>query len=135
MYTYQSKVHLHDTDAAGLLFFANQFKYMHDAYEALMDDIGFGFRDIFEKGEYLFPIVHANGDYKRTLYTGDVLELQVTLKQTGKTSFTLSYEILRAGDEKVGFGETVHATINARTKEKAPLPDLLREKLQSVCGP
>ena len=40
MYVYQAKIKLHDTDAAGLLFFSQQFEIMHDAYEALLEKIG-----------------------------------------------------------------------------------------------
>lgn len=134
MYTYQTKVQLHHTDAAGLLFFANQFVFFHDAYEALMEDAGFSFRSVFAEGKHLFPIVHARGDYKKTLYSGEVLEIQVTLIKTGKSSFSLGYSLFRPDGEKVGFGETVHVTMNPETREKMEIPPLLKEKLRAICG-
>ncbi len=41
MFTYKTKISLHDTDAAGIIFFANQFKIVHDAYEDLLESFGF----------------------------------------------------------------------------------------------
>jgi len=35
-FEYRFTVQLHDTDAAGRLFFAHLFRHAHDAYEALM---------------------------------------------------------------------------------------------------
>ncbi len=42
MYQYHHKVKLHETDAAGILFFSHQFEMIHDAYESLLEKIGFG---------------------------------------------------------------------------------------------
>ena len=77
MYVYQTKIKLHETDAAGLIFFSNQFKLMHDAYESLLETIGFGFSDLIRKCDFFLPIIHAEADYKKPLFVGDVLEIQV----------------------------------------------------------
>ena len=56
MYIYQTKIKLHDTDAAGILFFANQFKMVHDAYEGLLEMIGFGFAELIRHKNFFLPI-------------------------------------------------------------------------------
>ena len=52
-------VRLHDTDAAGLLFFAHQFFYAHDVYEDLLHKIGLPMEDLIAHADFFVPIVHA----------------------------------------------------------------------------
>ena len=132
MFTYQSKIKLHETDAAGLLFFANQFKMIHDAYECVLEQIGFGFADLIANNTFFLPIVHAESDYKKPLFVGDVIEIQVTLAAVGKTSFTFSYDILNAKQELVGTAKTVHVTMDKATQKKIPLPEKMREQIDKL---
>ncbi|MFT5170187.1 MAG: 1,4-dihydroxy-2-naphthoyl-CoA hydrolase [Candidatus Omnitrophota bacterium] len=132
MYIYQTKIHLHDTDAAGRLFFANQFKIVHDAYESLLETIGFGFAEIIRESDFFLPIVHAESDYKKSLFVGDLIEVQVTVAKIGHTSFMFSYKIINSNQELVGTAKTVHVTVSDKTGEKIPLPELLREKVRSL---
>ena len=41
-FEYRFSIRLHDTDAAGVLFFAHLLRHAHDAYEAFMEQAGFG---------------------------------------------------------------------------------------------
>jgi len=130
MYTYQHKIKLHETDAAGLLFFSHQLTIMHDAYEALLETLGFGFPSLIKERDYFLPIVHAEADYKKPLFVGDVIEVQVTVEAIGETSFTFAYTILDAKQEMVGAGRTVHVTMDKAKQQKIPLPSAIRSKLQ-----
>ena len=132
MFTYQTKVKLHDTDAAGVIFFANQFKIIHDAYESLLEQIGFGFAELIRGKDFFLPIVHAESDYKAPLFVGDVLEVQVKVGRVGQTSFTLTYALLNARQEIVGTGRTVHVTVSKATHQKILLPADLRAKLEKL---
>lgn len=132
MYTYQTKIKLHETDAAGLLFFSNQFKIIHDAYEGLLENLGFGFAQLIRDKEFFLPIVHAESDYKLPLFVGDLIEVQVLVEKVGKTSFTLSYKLLDTSQRIVGLAQTVHVTIDKATRKKIPLPSDLRSKIEQV---
>ena len=132
MYLYQTKIKLHETDAAGLLFFANQFKLIHDAYEGLLEHIGFGFAELLKEKDYFLPIVHAEADYKRPLFVGDLIEIQVIVESIGTTSFTFSYRILNTQQEIVGTAQTVHVTMNKENNTKIPLPHDMRQKIQAL---
>ena len=132
MYRYQTNIKLHETDAAGLLFFSNQFKIIHDAYEGLLESIGFGFADLLRKENFFLPIVHAESDYKAPLFVGDVIEIQVTVEKIGQTSFTFAYKLLSTKGVLVGTAKTVHVTIDKATHKKIPLPSLMRTKIQEL---
>ena len=129
MYVLNTTVRLHDTDAAGLLFFGHQFKMVHDCYESFMAKHAVSFLEIITNRDYLLPIVHAESDYLAALAVGDALTVELTCRRLGETSFTLGYKIKRAGDV-VGRATTVHVCTEAKTNTKRPLPEELRSALQ-----
>lgn len=132
MFTYTTKVRLHDTDAAGIIFFANQFKFIHDAYEELLEKkFAQGFQAILKGTRYFQPIVHAESDFKAPVFAGDKLAITVKLHSIGKTSFSLEYTLKRA-KTLVGTAKTVHVTVDQKTRKKIPLPSNLRRSLISI---
>lgn len=132
MFTYKTIVKLHETDAAGLLFFSQQFKLFHDAYEELLDRLGFGFSTLFKKKNYFLPIVHAAADYKKPLFVGDRLNIDVTVGHIGETSLSFTYRLLNDKKIVVGTGKTVHVAISRKTGKKIPLPKEIRTALKKV---
>ncbi len=132
MYIYQTKIKLHETDAAGILFFSQQFKMVHDAYEGLLEKIGFGFPELLKNKDFFLPIVHAESDFKMPLFVGDLIEIQVFVADVGQTSLTLSYKLFNLKQELVGTAQTVHVTINKISRQKIPIPKEMREKIEAI---
>ena len=130
MYAYQHKIKLHETDAAGLIFFSHQLKIMHDAYESLLENMGLGFAELIKNRNYFLPIIHAEADYKMPLFVGDVIEIQVMVENVGNTSFTFVYKLLNHQQQIVGTGRTVHVTVDKKTHQKVLLPKEMREKIE-----
>src|SRR5690349_6358686 len=93
MHTHKTVIHLHDTDAAGILFFGHQFEMIHDAYESLLERYGVGFPVLLRKKKYFLPIVHAECDYKAPLFVGDRITIEVELDRVGTTSFSFVYRL------------------------------------------
>ena len=125
-------VQLHDTDAAGILFFANQLKMVHNVYESMLSKAGFGFQDRFVKKDFFIPIVHAETDFYHSLKDGDAVEIVLDIDRIGTTSFTLSYKITIFDGTVAGSAKTVHVTIDPASGKKTPLPTAFREKLQEL---
>ena len=133
-FEYQTTIKLYDTDAAGLLFFGNHFRIVHDVYQAFMENSGFNFARIIKQGEILVPIVHAEADYLEPLAVGDKLTIVMSATNISEHSFTLNYDLRRADSTSVGTVQTVHVTIDRTTGKKMPLPTPLREALQKIAG-
>lgn len=130
MFTYQITIKLHETDAAGLLFFSHQFKLMHDAYEALLESWGLGFAILLLEKDYFLPIVHAESDFKAPLFVGDRITIEMKIAQIGSSSFTFAYTLRDEKKKIVGTGKTVHVTIDKKTRTKIPLPTAIRATLK-----
>ena len=57
-FIYKTEIRLHDTDAAGPLFFANQFTIIHDAYEQLLETgTQAGFLDAMRTRAELYALI------------------------------------------------------------------------------
>ena len=132
MFSYEMSVKLHDTDAAGLLFFGHQFKMAHDAYEKFMESIGFDFAHIINESDYLIAIVHTEADFKRALYVGDKLNIQLRVDGIGDSSYTLAYDLLDKDQNSAGTVKTVHVCIDKKDRQKRTLPESLRAALKSA---
>ncbi len=126
MFSYQTTVKMHDTDAAGRLFFAKQFFMFHDAYEAFIDTKGMSFATILRKKNFFLPIVHAQADYKASLFVGDRITVIVKVGKLGNSSMTMNYELWR-GKILVGSGQTVHVAVSNKTGKKMNLPNEIRK--------
>lgn len=130
MFTYQTRIKMHHTDAAGRLFFGHQFAIAHEAYESFLEHIGLSFADILKTRPYFLPIIHAEADYKQQLFVGDLITIQLKVTNIGQTSFSVGYELTNAKGLSVGTVSTVHVSIDNQSQTKIPLPQELREKLE-----
>ncbi len=124
------RIRLHDTDEAGILFFARQLHFAHDTYEDLLRAVGFPMEALLASDAFFVPIVHTEAQFHKSMRTGDEIEATVTIERLGDTSYTLSYEFRNAGGEVAGKAKTVHVTVDRQSGKKMSLPHHLREALE-----
>jgi 1,4-dihydroxy-2-naphthoyl-CoA hydrolase len=124
----KNQVRMHDTDMAGILYFARQFRFAHDALEDFFKSVGYTFHNIFHDQNFVFVIVHAEADYLKALKVGDELQVHLTVEKIGTSSISFLYHIFRE-KELVGTVKTVHVTLDSKTRVKLDVPDIIREKL------
>lgn len=134
MFIAKNVVRMHDTDMAGIIFFANQFRFVHDALEDFCESEGLGFDRLFHEENFVFVIVHAEADYKATLRVGDKLEVHLTVENVGNSSFTIEYKIYKKNAVLAGTAKTVHVTLDAKSRKKIPIPAALRKILENQKG-
>ena len=132
MFTYDTTVKLHQTDAAGIVFFARYFDIAHDAYEAFMKSIGFGFDRIIPHEGLLLLVAHAEADYKQSLAVSGSAKVRMTAEKIGRSSFVLKYEIRDSENRLAGELRTVHVAVARETGEKTRLPEELRAELEAI---
>jgi len=128
VYRYKSRIKLFDTDAAGILFFANQFKYVEEAYEAFLSSENINIIDLIKNGNFLVPIVHAETDYISPLTVGDEITIEIKIGKIGESSFRLDHKIFKNGNIESGSGNTVHVCVSKMNFKRIKIP----EKIVSV---
>ena len=126
MFTHRLTIQLHHTDAYGIIFFANQFKFCHDAFQALLDELGFPLPPTRHDVPAMFVIVHAECDYKVPIHVGDKLTVELSAEKVGTTSLVMGYRFSNQHGVQVGTGRTVHVFIDTTTSRKVPLTDAVK---------
>ncbi len=127
MFTFQMRVKLQDTDATGVLYFAEQFRMAQEVFEEFLKEKGFSLKQVLSS-EYLLPIVHAAGDYMAPVRVGDELEISLNVVKMGTSSVTVHYEFCeRESKNSVGRVELVHVVVDREKRTSVPIPDFLRE--------
>lgn len=129
MYQSKNRVRMHDSDMAGIIYFASQFRWVHDAFEDWMREEDLGFHHLFTTHDYAFVIVHCEADFHRPVQVGDPLIVSLEVAKLGTHSFTVHYTIHVENGPLIGRAETVHCTVDAKLREKIALPTELRMKL------
>ncbi|MCK4572722.1 MAG: thioesterase family protein [candidate division Zixibacteria bacterium] len=101
----------------------------HDAYETFMDAIGFSLAWIIDEAEFMVLIAHAEADYLSSLRLGADYALVLTVEKLGQTSFTIKYDYVAEGGDKVATAKSVHVIVNKKSGKPTRLPEALKERL------
>ncbi|MFB1487153.1 MULTISPECIES: acyl-CoA thioesterase [unclassified Thiocapsa] len=128
-FAYAFSVRLHDTDAAGRLFFGHLFRHAHDAYEAFMAQIGLPLERLIRDGEILLPLVHAEADYHRPLCQGDRVQVAVAIEEIRTRSFAVGYRFETEDRTLAATAKTVHLQINRDGSPALSIDDAIRRAI------
>jgi 1,4-dihydroxy-2-naphthoyl-CoA hydrolase len=121
-FTYQRTIHFQDTDAAGVVYFANILSICHEAYEESLGASGINLKSFFTNPSVAFPVVHTSVDFLRPMYCGDNLLVGLVPQKLSIGKFEITYEITLAG-VVAAKAITRHVCINATSRTKQELPD------------
>jgi 1,4-dihydroxy-2-naphthoyl-CoA hydrolase len=125
---YQRTVRFQDTDAAGVMYFANGLSICHEAYEASLAAADIDLKTFFSaSGDIAVPIAHAEIDFFRPVRVGDRLEIHLTPKQLQPSEFEITYQIFLANSSQPPLirALTRHVCIHPTTRQRHPLPTAL----------
>jgi len=129
---YERRVHFADTDAAGVVYFANVLRFCHEAYEDLLQQLGLNLQQFFSGHHIIVPITEAQVRFLAPLYCGDRVRIIVTPAAVEGSRFQLSYRLLRLeGGDRVAMAHTHHVCLAMPERHKAPLPPPLAEWLRA----
>ncbi|MEG3859733.1 acyl-CoA thioesterase [Microcoleus sp. herbarium12] len=128
-FTYTRTVRFQDTDAAGVVYFANVLAMCHEAYEASLAASGINLKAFFSDREVAFPIIHASVDFYRPLFAGDGLTIQLTPKQVAGDEFEIAYQVFsgEVAERSSAKALTKHVCIDAVSRTKTQLSEDLMQ--------
>jgi 1,4-dihydroxy-2-naphthoyl-CoA hydrolase len=122
-FTYQRQIRFQDTDAAGVVYFANVLAMCHEAYEASLIASGIDLKPFFTTPSAAIPIVHANVDFLRPMFCGDRILIELTPKRLDVDTFEINYQLRATAKESLlAKALTKHICIDAITRKRQDLP-------------
>jgi YbgC/YbaW family acyl-CoA thioester hydrolase len=121
-----------DTDMAGIVHFANFFRYMEAAEHSLLRSLGVSVTTDVGDEKYSLPRVSASCDFLSPARFGDELTITVAVEKLGRSSITYAFGFSK-GAEGIARGKVtvVYCRVTpGQPLEAASLPDGLRAKLE-----
>ena len=92
------RIEFGDTDMAGIVHFANFFRFMESAECEFLRSRGLSVKLDWEGEAIGFPRVSASCDYVKPARFEEVLDVAVRIDRIGKKSVTYAFEFSRGGE-------------------------------------
>ena len=128
-FIYPRTVRFQDTDAAGIVYFANVLAICHEAYEESLATSGINLKLFFSNPNVAIPIVHASVDFFRPMFCGDKVSIHLSPCQLGNDNFEINYIIMSA-DKRLAKAITRHVCINPVSRSRQELSNEMMLWLQ-----
>ncbi|HMK60249.1 MAG TPA: tol-pal system-associated acyl-CoA thioesterase [Dissulfurispiraceae bacterium] len=90
------KVYYEDTDAGGVVYYANYLRYMERARTEFLADHGISVADHHNNGIF-FVVTHVDINYKKAARLGEVIDVTTEVEEMRNASMTVRNRILREG--------------------------------------
>jgi 1,4-dihydroxy-2-naphthoyl-CoA hydrolase len=132
-FTYSRTVHFADTDAAGVVFFANYLAICHEAYEEALSAFGIDLNSFFSAEGVVIPVARSEADYLRPISCGNKLDVTAAPKALSENSFEIRFEITRLGSPAKCAARirTEHVCIDPKTRARKVLPEPLAKWIRA----
>ena len=126
-FNHKIKVYYEDTDAGGVVYYANYLKYLERARTEALIKIGLSNLKIRDNFKALIIVKSCNIDYKKSAYLEDELSIKSYILSLTKTSFVMSQTIIK---NKIVIVEAkIHLVFVNEKAKPIKIPKLVLDKL------
>ena len=132
-FSHPVRVYWEDTDAGGVVFYANYLKFFERARTEWLRALGFSQQRMLERDAVMFVVADTRVHYRRAARLDDVLQVTVQMRGTGRASLHIAQQAWR-GDELVAEGDIRIGCVSARGSDNGTfracrIPDSILEKM------
>ena len=104
-FTYSRRVRFSDTDVAGIVHFANFYRFMEEAEHEYFRSLGLKIMDTRPDGTAVgWPRVRASCTFESPAFYDDLIDIDVNIVRVGVRSLTLAFRF-RRGEHPIARGE------------------------------
>ncbi|MDA9009613.1 YbgC/FadM family acyl-CoA thioesterase [Alphaproteobacteria bacterium] len=98
LHTFGLRVYYEDTDAEGIVYYANYLKFIERARSEFLRDIGWPPSKIWEDFKNYWVVKNCSIDYKKPAVLDDWLEVQTSVEKLRPASLFLKQDVFREGE-------------------------------------
>lgn len=131
VHSFPVRVYYEDTDAAGLVYYANYLKFAERARTEMLREQGADHAAMLRSTGLGFVVRHCEVDYLRPARLDDPLRVETRVLALGGATLDLRQDVIRDGEILVRMKVSL-ALLNSSGRP-ARLPPALRAALQSRC--
>ena len=127
------RVYWEDTDAGGIVYYANYMKFMERARTEWLRAIGIDQARLKEEHGLMFVVVDVEAHYRKPARYNDQLQVTCRVRETTRASITLDQEVYRenVGGELLLDGRVRAACLDALKYRPRPLPPELWTQIKA----
>jgi acyl-CoA thioester hydrolase len=125
------RVYYEDTDAAGIVYYANYLKFLERARTEWLTALGFELTALASDHHAVFVVHRLEIEYRQPARLGDTLEVTMTPVERGRSKLVAAQDVLRDGELLVRARVTL-ALIDRRTWRLMRMPAPLQACLETV---
>ena len=122
------KIYYEDTDAGGVVYYANYLKFLERARTEALFSIGFSNNKIKETYNSLIIVKSCNIEYKKSSHLEDELVVRSFVKSITKTSFFMNQIISK--DKEIIIESQVHLVFVNTDGKPVKIPDEIYSKFK-----
>jgi acyl-CoA thioester hydrolase len=124
------RVRYADTDAMGVVYYANYFAYFESGRVEYLRAAGADYREI-EAGGAVAAVTRADCRYLASARFDDLLAIHTRAAAIGRATMRFEYQIRREADGLlIAEGYTEHACLNRQTLRPTRLPEHVRTAIE-----
>ena len=128
IFNHKIKVYYEDTDAGGVVYYANYLKYLERARTEALIKIGLSSLKIRDNFKALIIVKSCKIDYKKSAYLEDELNIKSFILSLTKTSFIMSQTIIK---NKILIAEAkIHLVFVNEKGKPTKIPKLVLDKFK-----
>jgi acyl-CoA thioester hydrolase len=120
------KIYYEDTDAGGVVYYANYLRYMERARTEFLSKRGISVAGYHGEGLF-FVVAHVDIRYRSPARLGETIEVQTEVKELKRASITLGHRVLRE-DALLAEAEVTLALVD-RERKPVRLPEAFKALL------
>jgi len=123
---HRTRIYYQDTDAGGVVYFANYLRFFEKSWFDLLLSIGISLSE-WEKAGTFFIVKRNLLDLIKPVRYGEEIQVTTTISSVGRASFVMHHLVSRDG-EATTKGETEMVCVDGRGRPRR-IPDEFRSKL------
>ena len=126
------RVYWEDTDAGGIVFYANYLKFFERARTEWLRSLGVGQHDLRERTGGMFVVGETLVRYLKPAKLDDELLVTAEVKETGRASLIIAQQALRPATGDLLCEGTIRiGWVAAHTLQPARIPPVILEALRT----
>lgn len=125
------RVYYEDTDAAGVVYYANYLRFLERARTEWIASMGLSISSIESEHNAIFVVNRVEIDYRRPARLGDALMATVAVVACGKARLVVAQDVTRSGETLVS-AKVVLACIDPRTWRVARIPESVLAPMENI---
>ena len=124
----QLRIYYEDTDAGGVVYHAGYLGFFERARTEFLRQRGFSVKQLHDEG-FIFPVVRAEIDFRSPARLDDLLRIDTTVLEAGRSFFTLRQRALREPDGRLLAEAKITLVCASAAMKARRLPPSLRDLL------